>query len=177
MDKKSLDLMIGEIQNGSEEAFERFYLETNKSLFSFVYLLVRDYQDAEDIVQETFIKIKKNILLYKLGTNPIAWIYQIAKNLSLDHLKKKKFEAPLFENEEYAVTSEDISGNKIQNLYLHNLLIENLEEDERQIVLLHIVDGYKHREIAQILGLPLGTVLWKYNRALKTLKNKIKEEV
>lgn len=177
MDKKYLDSLICQLQGGSEEAFERFYIETNKSLFSFVYLVVRNYQDAEDIVQETFIKIKRNCGLYKPGTNPTAWIYQIAKNLSLDHLKKKKFEAPLLENEEISPVAEDISSGKVQNLYLHDLLIKNLEEEDRQIVLLHVVDGYKHREIAKILDLPLGTVLWKYNRALKILKNKIKEEV
>ena len=61
-------------------------------------------------------------------------------------------------------------------LYLHNLINRVLSENDREIFILHALYGYKNKEIAKFLNMPLGTVLWKYNRAIKVLKEKIKEE-
>jgi RNA polymerase sigma-70 factor (ECF subfamily) len=176
MDKKELDKLLFQMQSGEKEAFEKFYNMTNKNLFSFVYVIVKSRQDAEDIVQETYIKIKLNLFSYKVGTNPSAWIFQIAKNLALDSLRKdKKENACPFDDVEIPDKTEHID-RKNSNLYLHDLMNKFLSLEERQIISLHVLSGYKHREIAKFLNLPLGTVLWKYNRALKVLKENLKEQ-
>ncbi len=176
MDKKLLDNLIQKIQLGDEKAFEDFYVATNKKLFSFVYIITKNQFDAEDVVQETYIKFKASSNRYHIGTNPSAFLMKIAKNTALDKLRKLKRETN-FDALDYEAKDESQSfTRKEQNLFLHNLMNKNLQIEERQIVILHIVEGYKHREIAKFLGLPLGTVLWKYNRALKILKEKIKEE-
>ncbi len=176
MDKKKINEILIEVQEGKEDAFEELFNLTNKGLFSFVYLIVKDKYDAEDIVQNTYIKLKRSISAYTPNTNPTAWIFQIAKNLSYDFLRQDKNKKMLSLEQYDMVDKNNFLSERIENLYLHNLMIENLDDESRQIISLHLIEGYKHREIAKLLKLPLGTVLWKYNRALKTLKEKIKEE-
>ena len=174
MDKAQLNSLMVKVQNGDEQAFTEIYNGIYKGVFSFIYTFVNDYQEAEDILQETFIKVRKNIQSYQPNTNPSAWIFQIAKNLSLDYLRKTKRK-----NETYSDQMEQYLGSENKSdtkLYVHNLINTVLKDIERQIVILHIIGGYKHKEIATILNLPLGTVLWKYNQSIKLLNNVIKGE-
>lgn len=173
MDKKVLNDLLIKIQNGDEYAFEKLYELANKSVYTFVYSFVKQKETAEDLMQDTFIKIKKYCALYKENTNASAWILQIAKNTSLDYIKKYKRETN-FDESEIDVPCETPSLDN--NLFLHNIMNKYLSSEERQIILLHDIHGYKNKEIAKFLSLPLGTVLWKYNSAIKKLRKKLKEE-
>ena len=173
MNKREINNLMQVVQNGDENAFANLFEGFKRGVFSFVYSYVKNYYTAEDLVQEIFIKVKLKANLYKQGTNASAWILQIAKNTALDYLKK--------ENKSQVVElDENIKGNDNDNdnessLVLHDVLNKHLQDEERQIVLLHLMYGYKNKEIAEILNLPIGTVLWKYNTALKKLKEKLKE--
>lgn len=173
MDKKELNNLIIEIQEGNEHAFEKLYKVTNKSVFTFVYSFIKRKDIAEDLTQDTFIKIKRFIFSYKQNTNASAWILQVAKNVTLDHIKKYKKETT-FDNAQIDVIDNNYSPDT--SLFLHDLMNKYLSEEDRQIVLLHDVHGYKNREISKFLKLPLGTVLWKYNKAIKLLRKKYEEE-
>ncbi len=175
MDKQYINNLISEIQKGNEVAFEKLFETTNKSLFSFVYLIVKNRADAEDVVQETFIKIKRSIQSFNTKTNPTAWMFQIAKHSAFDHMKKK---LECVDCSQVEIASLDNSTlNKANKMYIHDLMNKYLDVEARQIVILHVLAGYKHREIAKLLSLSLGTTLWKYNTALKILKEKIKEDL
>ena len=175
MNKRELNELVAKIQEGDEFSFTLLYNETYKGVFSFIYSMISNYEDTEDLMQETFIKVRQNIQSYKLGTNFSSWMLQIAKNLTIDFIRREKKQNTItLDFIENMASSND--ANIEQKLYLHNKLNECLPEVERQIVILHIINGYKNREIAKLLNLPLGTVLWKYNRAMKILKNNLKEE-
>ena len=175
MNKRELNELVAKIQEGDEYSFTLLYNETYKGVFSFIYSIILNYEDTEDLMQETFIKIRQNIQSYKLGTNVSSWMLQIAKNLTIDFIRKeKKQNTTTLDCIENVVTAKE--SNVEQKLYLHDILNECLPEIERQIVILHVVNGYKNREIAKLLKLPLGTVLWKYNRAMKILKQKLEED-
>lgn len=88
MDKILLNNLIEKIKLGDEDSFTLFYNATNKEIFSFVYTIVKHKDTAEDLTQETYIKIRQGIQTYRTNTNPSAWFFQIAKNLSMDYLKK-----------------------------------------------------------------------------------------
>jgi len=173
MNKRELNNLIIEIQSGNEKAFEEFYKITNKSVFTFVYSFVKRKDIAEDLTQDTYIKVKRFIFSYKQNTNASAWLLQIAKNITLDYLKKYKSETN-FDVSEIDIPSDKNSSPELR-LYLHDLMNKYLSEEERQIILLHDVHGYKNREISKFLNIPLGTILWKYNKAIKVLRKKYEE--
>lgn len=175
MDKILLNDLLEKIKMGDEDSFTLFYDATNKKIFSFVYTFVRHKETAEDLTQETYIKIRQGIQTYRENSNPSAWFFQIAKNLALDYLKKYSKQTNIDITE---IEIVDKKKNETDNkLFLHDMMNKYLSQDEREIFLLHVVHGYKHREIAKFLNQPLGTILWKFNTAKKTLKQKIKEEL
>lgn len=149
MHKSEINNLMKDVQRQDEVAFENLFNETKKGVFSFLYTYVKDYYLAEDLVQETFIKVKLNAQNYKLGTNASAWILQIAKNTAIDFLRKEKKTVNI---EEVVINQGEPDFD--EKLVLHNALNNNLSDNERQIVLLHIVYGYKHREISKIWGFP-----------------------
>lgn len=172
MKNKELNKLMSCIQNGDKDSFSLFYNLTHKGVFSFIYSYVKNYHTAEDLLQETYIKVKVNANKYAIGTNALAWVLQIAKNTCLDYLRKEEIKLVCELNEDM-IPDKD---NTIGDLYFHDLLNRYVADVDRQIVILHIIYGYKNREIAKILGVPLGTVLWKYNKILKELKNILEKE-
>jgi len=176
VNKRDLDLLMQKIQANDEDAFSELYLETYKGVFSFAYSFVHNFQNAEDIMQDVFIKIRRNIQSYKLNTNPIAWILQITKNLCKDFLKKTSKNCFIDEQEQIELTKDTKQTNVIDKLTILNAINSTLDVDARQIVILHILYGYKNREIAKFMEMPLGTVLFKYSKAIKQLKNKLEED-
>lgn len=167
MQDRQIDQLLQRIAQGDNDAFETLYKQTGRGVFAFVYSYLKNYQDSEDVLQTVYLKIKLNAGSYKQGTNARAWILQIAKNLSLNEIKKRKPSEELTENipsrsSEFGLGISDVM-NKV------------LDEEERQIIILHVLWGYKHREIAAITGSPTGTVTSKYKRSVQKLQSALKE--
>ena len=171
MNKREINNLMQAVQNGDKVAFVQLYKTTYKGVFSFIFSYTNNYHTTEDLLQDTYIKVKTKAQSYKLGTNASAWILQIAKNTTLDFLRKEEHNSGEELKEEIIKDNSSFDGN----FELHEILNNSLNEGDRQIVLLHLIYGYKNREIAKILDIPIGTVLWRYNKALKTLKEKLKE--
>ncbi|MCX4286666.1 MAG: RNA polymerase sigma factor [Clostridia bacterium] len=168
MDERQIDKLLTRISTGDNEAFEELYEKTKRGVFSFVYSYLDNYASTEDVMQTVYLKIKLNIDKYKQGTNGRAWMLQIAKNLALNELKRRK-------NAEYndgLISSEPtvaLSGE------VTDTMRRTLTVEERQIVILHVLWGYKHREIAKELGVPTGTVTSKYKRSVSKMQAALKE--
>lgn len=174
LSKEELDSLMLRLQKGDEKAFEDIYNETRKGLFAFIFTICRNHETAEDMMQVTYIKLRKTIASYKAGANAYAWLYTIAKNTTLNEITRSK--------REVATDMED--GNAKYGYYtmedtdtpIMTMMNKVLGDEERQIVTLHVLSGFKHREIAEMLDKPLGTVLWAYNNALSKLKKAIEKE-
>ncbi len=172
MDNKQLDIWLSQMQlYGDEDAFEMVYKECRKGVFSFIYSYVKNYHDAEDIMQQTFINVRFKVDNYVVGTNAISWILEIAKNLCLNEIKKKKREV-VFSDAENEVSKLEATF-KESGWFVLDAIDKYLDDDEKKIIMLHLVSELKHREIADLIKMPLGTVLWKYNKAINTLKSKL----
>ena len=169
MNKKELDLLMRKIAVGDDNAFALLYEKTKRGVFAFVYSYLQNYADTEDVMQETFIAVKQKAKLYKPNTDARAWILQIAKNLSLDELRKRKQRIEKAET----IHNEPYEEPRIPFL---DELTKTLSDKEREIVLLHAVWNYKHKEIADMKELPLGTVTWIYKTALAKLKKELEKE-
>ena len=125
---------------------------------------------AEDITHDTFVKLYQYAKKYKPQGKPMAWIVTIELNLIRRQYQLNGRVTPLNEEIEIEDTTRYDEGT-INNVYLREIM-HSLTEEEREIIALHVVSGLKHREIAKLLGKPLSTVLSRYNRAIKKLKDK-----
>lgn len=169
---KTLDKYLYSIQKGDKDALSRLYIETKSSVYAYALSLLKNKALAEEVLQDTYIKIYENANLYTSKNKPLAWILTITKNSSLQKLKREK------DNIDIDLFKEVIGNNKdtLDNKLFLSYLFDNVSDEEREIVLLHAVAGFKHHEIASFLNLPLGTVLSKYKRTLNKLKAKYKED-
>ncbi len=174
MDKKELDNLMALVQGGDETAFAELYEQTKKGLYSFLYAFVKDRMSAEDLLQETYIRVRKSAQSYTLGTNVTAWILQIGKNLALNEIEKRKRET-LTDFSQLEIES-DFSTEELADTTVYDTIVKQLDEQSARIVILHLVNGLKHREIAELLHLALGTVLWSYNTSIKKLKKILEKE-
>lgn len=168
-----LDQLIHQIAAGDKDALAELYHETRAAIYGFSLSILKHAADAEDVLQETYIKIWANAGNYSAKGTPMAWILTIAKNLCLMKLREKKRHQDL-EPEEWDMNFHipDTAGNT-ENRHLLVAALGILSEQEKQIIMLHAVAGLKHREIASLLGLALPTVLSKYHRALQKLRTYI----
>lgn len=171
MEKHLLEENMQKMQMGDEEAFEVVYNLTKKQVFFTIYAIIKDYGLAEELMQDTYIKIRQNISKYHLNTNANAWIVYIARNLSINAYHKRKRETITDELENEFLFHSSNEETMLNNLLLKKLLTL-LNVDERQVMMLHTL-GYKHREIATQINKPIGTVLWLYNKAIKKLNKEV----
>ena len=88
MDRITLDNLMLHIARGDEVAFEELYNQTKSGLYSFILSICKNHHLAEDVMQNTYIRIRLSANMYKAGSNTLAWIYTIAKNLTLNELNK-----------------------------------------------------------------------------------------
>ena len=172
--KKQIELYIEDMKKGKKDVIADLYNLTKTSIYGYALSIMKNKSDAEDILQEVYIKIYQNANKYIARGKPMNWIIQITKNLCYMELRKNKSTVDIGEITE--IISDDKNLVNEDRLLIYNIF-KYLSEEERQIITLHIISGFKHREIAEILDIPVSTVLSKYNRAIKKVKNKMKEEV
>ena len=159
---------ISKLKDKDEVAFEYVYNNTKRAVYSMVFSVIKNHQLTEDIMQDVYMKMLSSIYQYQEKTNFYNWLLQIAKNQAIDYYRKssKNVKLDITDYEELIHDPEETPDEKDQ----FNQMIEILNEDERTIVLLKVVDGLKHRQIAKIVQKPLGTVLWIYQKAIKKLE-------
>ena len=164
--------MIEAMGDGDMEAFHLFYQDTARPVYSFILSLTRNPEEAEDVMQDTYLTVWTKAGSYGPQGKPLAWVFTIARNLCYMRFREQKMKADvaledLAENEEgeYCAPLEQAADRKV-------LLdaLGRISREERQIVLLHAAAGMKHREVAEALQMPLATVLSKYNRSMKKLQ-------
>ena len=170
MNKMETDKLLRLVAQGDNHAFEDLYERTRRGVFAFLYTYFHNYADTEDAMQTVYLKVKTGISSYRVGTNGRAWLLQIAKNHALNELKKRKETVSIHEIE-IPVHTQFGEGSITETMQ------RVLDEEEQRIVTLHVLWGYKHREIAEIMRLPVGTVTSKYKRAIAKMKNALKEEM
>lgn len=159
---------------GSTQALERIYQKTRTAVYAYLLSILRNRSDAEDCLQETYIGIFKAASRYQPEGHAKSWIFAIAKNQAMMRFREQSRYAPDGEAilEEYP---DQDPSERIRDRAALEAALQILGREECQIVILHAVSGFKHREIARLLSLPLNTVLSKYHRALKQLKRTLME--
>ena len=156
------------MHTGDKAAFEGIYQELKTPVFTIIFRILYDRAYSEDITQEVFLRIYRSPPEPRIQ-NPRAWIFQIARNLAIDS-KRKPMQAPL-------VDEVEADGRFAEEAIVFGLdmerALQSIPIDAREIVTLHVNAGLKFKEIAKMLDIPLGTVLWKYQKAIKSLRSKL----
>ncbi len=168
------DALINRIAHGDMEALHTLYDCVRGTVYGFALSIVKNTHDADDILQETILKVYANAKNYHPQGKPLGWIFTITRNLAMDKLRQHRHTTP---TDDLSLAIDLHAVADADDRILLQELLATLSDKERQILILHTVNGIKHREIAAVLGLPLGTVLSKYHRAVKRLKNTVKEEM
>jgi RNA polymerase sigma-70 factor (ECF subfamily) len=157
-----------------------------RPLFSLIYRMVRDRALAEDLAQETFIKVLNGIKSYRPEFKFSSWIFKIANNVAIDHLRRKSLETLSLDGAPGADSAEAMGATALQlgtkaesplqeveSRELGSAIeqaIARLRPEYRACILLRHVEGYAYEEIAETLDLPLGTVKTYIHRARNELR-------
>ena len=167
------DVLMTALARGDRAAFEDLYRCTSKTVYHIALGIVRDRAIAEDVMQSAYLSVLRNAEKYRPGTNATAWIARIARNEALNVYNKRKREESVDEREQpekFGTAEPDEYG------LLIDLARRILPEDEFTVLLLIAADGYKRREVGQMLDMPVATVTWKYRRALSAMKAALSED-
>jgi RNA polymerase sigma-70 factor, ECF subfamily len=172
---------------GREMAFRELLSRYERPVFSLVYRMVRDRALAEDLAQEAFIRAFNAIGTYKPKFKFSSWIFKIANNHAIDHLRKRKLDTVSIDGSPHASSAEDLARTRLvveshdespdQYVEARELggqieeAIGSLRPEYRTAVLLRHVEGYTYEEIAHIMDVPLGTVKTYLHRARGELRS------
>lgn len=175
--------------NGRERAFRELIGRYQRPVFSLIYRLVRDRERAEDLAQDTFIKVLNALDRYNPEYKFSSWIFKIAHNTALDQLRRKEPDTLSLDGSPHARTASEVeattitpeSGDETPEQYTANRqlgveieqAISTLRPEYRTAILLCHVEGRPYEEIAEIMGVPLGTVKTYIHRGRKVLMERL----
>jgi RNA polymerase sigma-70 factor (ECF subfamily) len=173
-------------RDGDETAYRELIRRYERPVFSLVFRMVRDREIAEDLSQETFIKVLNAISTYRPEFKFSSWVFKIANNTAIDHLRRRELDTLSLEGSPHAATPEAMEATALQlgtgvaspldDVASRELggeieaAINRLRPEYRSCILLRHVEGRAYEEIADILGLPLGTVKTYIHRARNELR-------
>ena len=166
-----LDLLLQKVADGDMDALRDLYERVSSAVYTFALSVVQNPTTAEDVMQDAFVNIAQNANKYVSQGKPMAWIMTITKNIALMKLKRMDNRNSSLEDYMDVAKTDDFAQSD-RRLMLRKALSE-LKDEDRQIVILHAMTGMKHREIAEIMKIPLPTVLTKYKRSLEKMRRTI----
>jgi RNA polymerase sigma-70 factor (ECF subfamily) len=170
-----------------QKVFEDELFPQIDALHTFAFHLTYDTEQANDLVQETYLKAYRFIDKYEQGTNAKAWLFKILKNAYINHYRKKSKRPTRVDFEEVVTYQDTEKGSSVQYVDLREELFDNMLGDEvstalnalpldfRTVILLCDIEDFTYEEISKILDIPIGTVRSRLFRARNMLKDKLKE--
>lgn len=163
----SLEACLSRMSAGDEAALGEFYHLTRAAVYGYALSLMKNTHDAEDVLQECFLKLVSAPSAYQAQGKPMAYLLRIVRNLCVDRLRlrQRRGEEALPETPVYPDT-----GLSLEDRLVIRSCLEGLGDREQQTVLLHVLGGLRFHEIASFVGEPLSTVLSRYRRAMKKLR-------
>ena len=167
--QRQLEKLLLAVAAGDREALAALYGQSRTAVYALALSYLHNSHDAQDVTQDTFIRVWDSAAQYRAQGSPMGWLLAICRNLSLMKLRQRGRQADSDDRAWDAVAAGE-SGLSPEDRALLQTALAALEQEERQVVLLHAVSGLKHREIAALLQRPLATILSKYRRALKKLR-------
>jgi RNA polymerase sigma-70 factor, ECF subfamily len=178
--------VVLEARDGRQAAYRELVRRYERPIFSLIYRMVRNREQAEDLSQETFVKALNAIESYRPEYKFSSWIFKIANNVAIDHLRRRELDTLSLDGSPHALTPEAVQASALQLGDRQETALEEMEAKElggeieraiaglrpeyRSCILLRHVEGRPYEEIATMLDLPLGTVKTYIHRARGELR-------
>ena len=178
-------------KSGRDAAYRELVRRYERPVFSLIYRMVRDRELAEDLAQETFVKALNAIESYRPEFKFSSWIFKIANNAAIDHLRRRELDTLSLDGSPNAETADAVEATALQISDCTETPLEELEARElggaievaigrlrpeyRSCILLRHVEGRPYEEIAEMLSLPLGTVKTYIHRARNELRQALSD--
>ncbi len=169
--------LIKRYLTGSEDAIERLVAKYQRQIYAFIYRMINDMEEAKDMTQKTFIKAINGLKDFRHESLFKTWLYQIAKNTGLNHIKQNRHQE--VELEDTIIGNQRGSLSKIiekeKKEHIKNGLNE-LTERQRLAVILRVYEGMNCNETARVMGCSEGAVKAHYHNGVKRLREILKEK-
>jgi RNA polymerase sigma-70 factor (ECF subfamily) len=181
--------VVEHAREGRESAFRELIRRYERPVFSVIYRMIRDRELAEDLAQDTFIKVLNALDKYDPSYKLSSWIFKIAHNTTVDHLRRKQPETLSLEGSPHARTQEQAEATSFTAVDTAEdpeqftasqeigseieVAIGQLRAEYREAILLWHIEGRPYDEIAEIMDLPLGTVKTYIHRGRNELRKKL----
>ncbi len=177
--------LIKNFQQGDLEAFDAIVRKYKDQLLNFAYRFLGNQEEAEDVVQETFLRLYRNKNAYRKIAKFSTWLYTIAGNLAKTELRKRKrrrlvsisdlgYEDKEYEIEDTSANTERAVDSALKEEFIQQAISE-LSNRFKEVIILRDVQGLSYEEVGDILKIPLGTVKSRVNRARLKLQEKLKD--
>jgi len=169
------------------DIFNREFMPHINSMYNFVFRLTMDEDDANDLVQDTYLKAFRFISSFERGTNAKAWLFRILKNSFINDYRKRSKEPSKVDYQEVETTynseeaaevdhTTDLRVETVQDMIGDEVAtaLNSLPVDFRTVIILCDIEGFTYEEMAKILDIPIGTVRSRLHRARNLLKDKLR---
>lgn len=173
---------IERLQKGDIVAFQELYETCKDLIYRTCLRILGDSHDAEDVLHDTFVAVYECIGQFRQQSRLSTWIYQIAVHIALrKHARKKRFlSIPFLSKISMPVTSDTVLPGESDNPYIREEImiqraLDHLPIKLKTCMVLRAVEGLSYKEIAQILKIPIGTVMSRINSARKKVRNFLKK--
>lgn len=184
MSDEQFFMYMADMKNGNKNALKTVYQEYLPYIYTIIFNIVQDKHDAEDLTSEFFIKLWTIADHYAMACGHKGYIATIARNMTIDFLRKNKreilietFEKDSLEDTEQTsskVQNESISADNVEDEVLGEIYIEQalalLSPQEKEVVHLKVIGEMTFQAISDLLKIPLGTITWRYQSAIKKLR-------
>ena len=179
--------LVSLAQEGREAAYRELVRRYERPVFSLIFRMVRDREIAEDLAQDTFIKVLNHIDKYRPEFKLSSWLFKIANNVAIDHLRKRQLDTISIDGSPHAMSAAEVEATSFDVVARQESALDEMEAKElgsaieiaikklrpeyRACIMLRHVEGRSYEEIAATLDLPLGTVKTYIHRARHQLRD------
>lgn len=189
LDDKTL---VARVQEGDERAFRTLFDRYQRRAFAVAYGVVKNKQDAMDIVQDGFVKVHRHIGKFQGSSSFYTWLYRIIMNLAIDHVRRRKNAKGVEYDDRVGREADEVAGdgtllprimdaNPGKTVIRRELLakiqeaLEELPEYHRAVIVLREIEGLSYEEMSQVLGVPKGTIMSRLFHARKKMQATLSE--
>lgn len=175
--------LVKRLQNGDQAAFRALFDRYHRRVFAVAIGVVKNPEDANDVVQDAFIKVHKHIGNFQGNSSFYTWLYRIVMNLAIDHLRKRRNVTDFDERIKRDEAADDGTllprimdaspGKNVQRAELTQHIqeaLDQLPEYHRAVIVLREIDGMSYEEMAQALDVPKGTIMSRLFHARKKMQ-------